>query len=241
MKKASSSSILLWGRHVVMAVLHNPHRHVECVYVTQKDHGLKTQRCPIHVVTPEYLSKQVPHGAVHQNIAVRTVPLKSPDLEDLDPARGMVLLLDGVVDPHNVGALWRSAAVFGAQALVVTKDHCPPLEGVVSKSACGASELVPCISVTNLVRSMDILQKKGFFCIGLAEEGEKSLEKLDLWPLAFVIGSEGSGLRRLVRKQCDCLVSISSSSAFSTLNASVAGALALQEGYRIGVRMGKKV
>jgi 23S rRNA (guanosine2251-2'-O)-methyltransferase len=205
------------------------------VYVTQKDHGLETKRCPIQLVSPEQLGKWLPQGAVHQNIAIRTVPLKQYDLEDLDPARGMLLLLDGIVDPHNVGALWRSAAVFGAQAVIVTKDHCPPLEGVVSKSACGASELVPCIAVTNLVRSMDYLQKVGFFCVGLAEQGDQPLEQLDLWPLAFVVGSEGSGLRRLVRKQCDALVSISCSSAFSTLNASVAGAIALHEGYRIGL------
>ena len=145
----------------------------------------------------------------------------------------MVLILDGIVDPHNVGALWRSAAVFGASALIVTKNHCPPLDGVVSKTACGASELIPCISVTNLVRTMETLKNKGFFCVGLAEEGSVPLETLDLWPLALVIGSEGVGLRRLTREQCDSLVSISSAGAFSTLNASVAGALALQKGFQI--------
>jgi 23S rRNA (guanosine2251-2'-O)-methyltransferase len=226
-------SVVLWGRHVVTAVLNNPNRYVECVYLTHPDPSISTKRCPIHMVAPDQLSKWLPAGAVHQGVAVRTVPLKMPEVQDLDPQKGMVLMLDGIVDPHNVGALWRSAAAFGAQALIVTKNHCPPLEGVVSKTACGASELVPCISVTNLVRTMEILQKNGFFCVGLAEEGSVSLEKLDLWPIAFIIGSEGLGLRRLTRDQCDMLVSISCSETFSTLNASVAGAIALHQGFHI--------
>jgi len=232
--KTSSSSILLWGRHVVTAVLNNPRRHVECLYMVHPDPSVLTQRCPVQSVTSDQLSKWLPPGAVHQGIAIRTTPLKTPCVEDLDPENGMVLLLDGIVDPHNVGALWRSAAVFQAQALIVTKNNCPPLDGIVSKTACGASEIVPCISVTNLVRTMETLQKKGFFCVGLAEEGSLALEKLDLWPLAIVIGSEGLGLRRLTRNQCDALASISCSASFSTLNASVAGALALHQGFHIG-------
>ena len=233
----NNSSVLLWGKHVVQAVLQNPHRHVECLYTlnTIPEPPFNTQRCPIRVVTADQLSKWLPHGAVHQGIAVRTSPLKSPDISELDPKQGMVLMLDGIVDPHNVGALWRSAAVFGASALIVTKNNCPPLDGVVSKTACGASELVPCVIVSNLVRAMETLKTAGFFCVGLAEEGSIPLENLDLWPLALVIGSEGVGLRRLTRQCCDALVSISSAGAFSTLNASVAGAIALQKGFQIGL------
>lgn len=231
---------LLWGKHVVAAVLNNPHRRVECIYMVRPDPGFNTQGRPIKMVTASQLSQWLPEGAVHQGIAVVADPLKTPKVEDLNPQGGMVLLLDGLVDPHNVGALWRSAAVFGAQALIVTKDHCPPLEGIVSKSACGASEGVPCVVVTNLVRTMEILQKKGFFCVGLAEEGSSSLEKLDLWPLALVVGSEGLGLRRLTRNQCDALVSIPSAGAFSTLNASVAGAIALHHGFHVGKGVDKR-
>jgi 23S rRNA (guanosine2251-2'-O)-methyltransferase len=232
----NNSSVLLWGKHVVQAVLHNPHRYVECLYTinTILEASFNTQRCPIRVVTADQLGKWLPHGAVHQGIAVRTNALKAPDISELDPKKGMVLILDGIVDPHNVGALWRSAAVFGASALIVTKNNCPPLDGVVSKIACGASELVPCVVVSNLVRAMETLKTAGFFCVGLAEESSIPLEKLDLWPLALVIGSEGVGLRRLTRQCCDALVSISSAGAFSTLNASVAGAIALQKGFQIG-------
>jgi 23S rRNA (guanosine2251-2'-O)-methyltransferase len=235
-KSKNNPSVLLWGKHVVQAVLHNPDRHIECLYTTSTnpEPPFNTQRCPIRVVTADQLAQWLPRGAVHQGVAVRTSPLNTPDVGELDPKKGMVLILDGIVDPHNVGALWRSAAVFGASALIVTKNNCPPLDGVVSKTACGASELIPCITVSNLVRAMETLKTSGFFCVGLAEEGSIALEKLDLWPLALVIGSEGVGLRRLTRQCCDALVSISSAGGFSTLNASVAGAIALQKGFQIG-------
>jgi 23S rRNA (guanosine2251-2'-O)-methyltransferase len=229
------SSILLWGRHVVSAVLNNPNRRIECLYLTHPESMSLPLGCPpIQKVTPDQLSKWLPEGAVHQGMAVRTSPLRTPEIEDLDAEKGMLLILDGVVDPHNVGALWRSAAVFGVQAMIVTKNNCPPLDGIAAKSACGASEIVPCISVTNLARTIELLQKKGFFCVGLAENGQSSLEKIDLWPIAFVVGSEGAGLRRLTRDQCDMLVSISCDSSFSTLNASVAGAIALHQGFLLG-------
>ena len=234
----SNQSIMLWGKHVVKAILQNPLRHVECIYTVDPETPFKTYGFPVRTVTADQLTQWLPSGALHQGIAVRTVPIKTPDIGDLDPKNGMVLMLDGIVDPHNVGALWRSAAVFGASALIVTKNNCPPLDGVVSKTACGASELIPCIAVTNLVRAMETLQNKGFFCVGLAEEGAVPLETLDFWPLALVIGSEGLGLRRLTRAQCDSLVSISSAGAFSTLNASVAGAIALQKGFQIAQTQG---
>lgn len=174
-----------------------------------------------------YSGPTLPPGAVHQGVIADLFCLPVPTWHNLKADKGFVLVLDEVVDPHNVGALWRSAAAFGAQAIIVTKAHCPPLDGVTAKAACGAVELVPCIQVPNLVQVLKGLKEKGFFCVGLAEDASCSLAECTLTPVVLVVGAEGKGLRRLTKLACDLITSIPTMPNFSTLNASVSGAIAM--------------
>lgn len=179
------------------------------------------------VVPHHVLDRLLPGKVVHQGIAAQVSPIEFQTLDSVSPELGFLLVLDDITDPHNVGALWRSAAAFGAQAIILPKQHCPPIDGTVAKVACGAIEQVPCIRVANLCNTLAALHKKGFFCVGLAEEGEQKLSSLDLWPIALVIGSEGKGLSRLTKTRCQQLISIDHAKDFSTLNASVAGAIGM--------------
>ena len=219
----------------MQSALGNPKRTVETLFVANPKWKQKVDR-PCQDVVAAQLEKWLPPGAVHQGIAAWASPMPPLGLEELEPQKGMILALDGVTDPHNVGALWRNAAAFGAQALLLTQHHRPPLEGSVAKSACGAMECVPYVLVSNLVHGLLVLKKKGFFCVGLGEDGDSPLHTSSLWPVVLVVGAEGKGLRRLTRTHCDVLLSIGCSPTFTTLNASVAGALALYHFYHQGKR-----
>lgn len=223
----SHSSYWYWGKHAVDAILRNPLRSIEALFCTSDQAPSGPAHFPVHRVTSQQLTKLLPHGAVHQGIAVKALVLPDWPEQRMDPSQGHVLVLDSVTDPHNVGALWRSAAVFGLQTVVMTKDRAPDLNGTVAKAACGAMELVPLVRVTNLVRTLEGLKRKGFFVVGLAEKGEVVVDNMPDDPVALVIGAEESGLRRLTKETCDVLVSIPTATNFSTLNASVAGAIAM--------------
>jgi 23S rRNA (guanosine2251-2'-O)-methyltransferase len=233
MSKKHSDASILWGIHAVVSALKNPQRKVEKILVTQDAVAQKIGRPCIHVTATE-LKRYVPDTAVHQGVVAFVSPLEPLSLEDLDPDKGLVLALDEVVDPHNVGALWRSAAAFGAQALILTKHNSPPIDGSVAKSACGAMDCIPYVRVTNLTQALNTLKEKNFFIVGLAEEGAVPLRQSALWPLVLVVGAEGKGLRRLTQAQCDQILSIECAPSFQTLNASVAGALALDHFYHVG-------
>lgn len=232
--------ILIFGVHAAESALRNPARVIRQVFVTENgenrlkdavaarngDGGLK-----LNEVTPRDLDRRLGADTVHQGILLECDPLPEPSLEelaDLPDASGPLLVLDQVTDPHNVGAILRSAAVFGAQGLMMTRRHSPPLGGVLAKSASGALEHVPIILVPNLARALDELGSLAYFRVGLDGTGQKTIEEAPLGGrVALVLGAEGRGLRQLTREHCDVLARISGSGPLASLNVSNAAAVTL--------------
>ena len=232
----------LYGFHAVLAALDNPHRLAERLCLTrnaQAELQRQGRTLPTDLpVRPEILENEeiaglVPPGAVHQGIVLRTSPL--PDLDVFDACEGAnrVVVLDQVTDPHNFGAILRSAAVFGAEALVTTERNSPPLGGALAKAASGGLEKVKIARISNLVRAIEELKELGFEVIGLDGEGEMSLPDMKLSPrVALVLGAEGAGLRRLTREHCDLLARLPAAGDMKSLNVSNAAAVALYELFR---------
>ena len=164
---------------------------------------------------------------MHQGVLLEAQALPPVALDEVDP-NGILLVLDQVTDPQNVGAALRSAAAFGAAGLVMTERHSPPLMGALAKAASGALDIVPIVLVKNLAQTLAELGERGVLRVGLAEEAENSLESAPLTrPLALVLGAEGKGLRQLTREHCDLLCRISTQSTLASLNVSNAAAVAL--------------
>lgn len=173
-------------------------------------------------------------GAVHQGVVLEADPLPLQQLEDwLDrsmPPNAIVVVLDGIEDPHNFGAIIRSAAVFGAAAVVYRRDRAAPLSPIAVKSAAGGVEYVDLIEVTNIARALQALKSKEFWVAGLCESADQTIWEADLkGRLAVVVGGEGKGLQRLVREHCDFLLQIPTTGTIGTLNASVSTAILLAE------------
>ncbi len=233
---SSRSHDWLYGRHAVFAALANPDRQIQKIMATinaAKDFNelISKSGLPLTPSTTSEISTQLPPGAVHQGIAIKVLPLKDVALEDLALDRP-VLVLDQVTDPHNVGAMMRSAAVFNASALIMTRRNSPPLSGVLAKSACGALEHVDVIFVGNLSHALKELGKIGFWRIGLDGQATSSLEEAvgetgNTRPIALVLGAEDKGMRRLTTEQCDELCHITTSGTLASLNVSNAAAIAL--------------
>jgi 23S rRNA (guanosine2251-2'-O)-methyltransferase len=177
--------------------------------------------------TPRDLDRLLGADAVHQGILLEAEPLPPVGLDEVDP-NGILLVLDQVTDPQNVGAALRSAAAFGAAGLVMTERHSPPLMGALAKAASGALDIVPIVLVKNLSQALAELGERGVLRVGLAEEADNTLESAPLTrPLALVLGAEGKGLRQLTREHCDLLCRISTQSTLASLNVSNAAAVAL--------------
>jgi 23S rRNA (guanosine2251-2'-O)-methyltransferase len=179
------------------------------------------------------VARVLPAGAVHQGVALQCEPLPGRKLEDvLEPSEGrrIVLVLDQISDPQNAGAILRTAAAFGVSAVVVQDRHSPPETGVLAKAASGALDIVPVVSVVNISRALEELSKLGFWRIALAADGEGPLKDTTTeGDIALVLGSEGSGIRRLVRENCDAAAYVPMQSAMESLNVSNAAAIALYE------------
>jgi 23S rRNA (guanosine2251-2'-O)-methyltransferase len=233
----------IYGRHAVAAALANPARRIRRVVATR---DLEAELAPLLAAAradvpprPEFveraaLAQLLPEDAVHQGVAIAADPLPRRELQDIvatPPAGGaphVVVLLDQVSDPHNVGAVLRSAAAFAALAVVVPEHGAPHATGVLAKAASGALETVPLVRAGNLVRALDHLKQAGFWCVGLDEDAAQSLDALDLPErVALVLGAEGGGLRRLTRERCDFLVRLPTRGAMASLNVSNAAAVAL--------------
>jgi 23S rRNA (guanosine2251-2'-O)-methyltransferase len=237
--RGGHQSVWLYGRHAVLAALANPERRLERLLLTREmaeRHGAElaaARASKPEILSREELAQRLPAGAVHQGIAALMAPLEEPQLEDVLARCGehaLVLALDQVSDPHNVGAVLRSAAAFGVAGLIVTERHAPAETGVLAKAASGAMELVPLVRAVNLARALDQLKEAGFWLYGLDERGEVGIGDLDLAGRAcIVLGAEGEGLRRLTAEKCDRLVTIPTESKLAALNVSNAAAVAAYE------------
>jgi 23S rRNA (guanosine2251-2'-O)-methyltransferase len=231
--KPSSGTVWLFGRHAVFAALANPARDFRKLCVTQNsaEHlpslpaGLQPQ-----IMDIQDLNRLLPREAVHQGIALEVMPLDDGDLDILMQTGRPVLLLDQVTDPHNIGAILRSAAAFDAAGIVVTKHNAPEETGTLAKSASGALEIVPIVRVANLVQAMEQLKAGGYWVAGMDGKASQTLAEAKLEPkTALVMGAEGSGLRRLTEEKCDLLVKLPISEKMESLNVSNAAAIALYE------------
>jgi len=230
----------LFGRHPVLSALSNPARTLKRLLLAEPPDAelgrrVATLRLPLgpEVVGRAVLDDLLP-GMVHQGLALSVSPLPQVGLPgllaELMDRPAVVIALDHVTDPHNVGAILRSAAAFGAAAVIATSDHAPAESGLLAKSASGALEVVPYLVETNLARALDQLKAANFWCFGLAEDGAKALRAKDAARrTCVVLGAEGQGLRRLTRERCDLLVRLPTRPPITALNVSNAAAVALYE------------
>ncbi|EGQ9180747.1 23S rRNA (guanosine(2251)-2'-O)-methyltransferase RlmB [Vibrio alginolyticus] len=240
------SNEFIYGIHAVKAVLERePERFIEAyVLKGRQDDRLMPilndlQVCGVSIqqMTRKTLDDKA-RGANHQGIIARVKPAKQLNENDIDDILAkhespLLLVLDGVTDPHNLGACLRNADAAGVAAIIVPKDRSAPMNATVSKVACGAAEVVPLIRVTNLARTMRTLQEKGIWFVGTAGEATHDIYQAKLTgPLAIVMGAEGDGMRRLTRETCDDLIKIPMAGSVSSLNVSVASGICLFEAVR---------
>src|SRR6218665_2073432 len=232
--KASAGAVRLWGRHAVEAALKNPERSHRKLWATREGvaslDGELPDNFPIEYAQPADLGRLVARDAPHQGLVLECDPLPDIWLEDVLDAEGgrPLIVLDQVTDPHNVGAILRSAAAFGACAILTQDRHAPPESGVVAKSASGALELVPWVRVVNLARALEEAAEAGYWRIGLAGEAESTLaDALPAGPVALVLGAEGEGMRHNIVQHCDALARLPINEAMESLNVSNAAAIAL--------------
>jgi 23S rRNA (guanosine2251-2'-O)-methyltransferase len=242
---AAEGAFWLYGLHAARAALANPRRKIRRAVVSDRAQtelgpalskaGVETTLAP----GPEGISRLLPPGAVHQGVALLAEPLPPRDLDEVlaeaRPGPRLVAVLDQVTDPHNEGAILRSAAAFGVAAVIVQERHAPPESGALAKAASGGLDLVPRVAVVNIARALEELGRLGFWRIALAADGETTLR--DAAPqgdVAIVLGAEGTGLRRLVRERCDASAFIPMAGAgaagvMESLNVSNAAAIAFYE------------
>lgn len=223
---------MLYGIHSVLEACKGHTRRLSAIYATRNVinmHGaaLRKAECEIIGTPPAKIAAMLPEGAVHQGLAAKAEPLPELGIEDIEP-QGTVLVLDQVTDPHNVGAILRSAAAFNVKALIVPERGSPETGGVLAKTASGGLEHVPFIRVTNLARALEQLNNLGFMTVGFDSEADAPLEEVNLTePLALVLGAEGKGLRRLTCEKCGFLARLDMPGPIKSLNVSNAAVLAL--------------
>ncbi len=232
--RARSGAVRLWGRHAVEAALRNPAREHRKLWATPEGiaslDGDLPPGFPLENAGPDDLARLVARDAPHQGLVLECNPLEELALPDLlDEADGRPLVvLDQVTDPHNVGAIMRSAAAFEAAALVTQDRHAPPEGGVLAKSASGALETLPWVRVVNLARALEEMAEAGYWRIGLDGEADQDLAAaLPAGPVALVLGAEGEGMRQNIAAHCDALARLPISEAIESLNVSNAAAVAL--------------
>ena len=222
-----------WGKHAVAAALDNPDRKVMRAWATREAAGFMQfpDNIPVTLADVADLGRLVPHDAPHQGVVIEAEPLEDLWLADLlneAEEKSTLLVLDQVTDPHNVGAILRSAAAFGALGIVTQDRHSPPEGGVIAKAASGALERVPWVRVVNLARALEEIAEAGFWRIGLAGDVQTDLKDA-LGPprVALVLGAEGPGMRSNTREHCDALARLPITDAVESLNVSNAAAIAL--------------
>ena len=225
----------LYGHHAVTAALANPERKILRLAQAGADDAPAVEGHAWEQVPRDVLESWLPPGAVHQGLAAKVHPLPDRGIEDViaeadSLEHAQVMILDQVTDPQNVGAILRSAAAFGALAVILTERHAAPESGALAKAASGALEHVPLIRVANLTRALELLKKGGFWIAGLAAEAPQTLGEAKLTgKVGLALGAEGPGLRRLTREHCDLLVRLPTGGPIDHLNVSNAAAVALYE------------
>lgn len=240
-KQSMGQSPYIYGLHAVEAALQNPARTLHRLLATRNAWNEISARLAApariepEIVSSEEISRILPPGAVHQGVALHLAPLPEPDLEDAAIGAVRLLVLDQVTDPHNVGAILRSAAVFGAGAVIMTERNSPPLTGVLAKAASGAIEHVKVVKIGNLSQALRSLKNMGFTIAGLDGDSDQALGEMEFrQPVALVLGAEGTGLRRLTKETCDVLAKLPAAGPMRSLNVSNAAAVALYELARRG-------
>ena len=238
-KKRNSNPHYIWGHHAVTSALKNKNRKIKKLYITEKNIpiieklDIKNEH-PFAILTLSEIDKLFANNSTtHQGFVLETLKLKKKSIEDSYNSN-LIIALDQVTDPQNIGAIMRSAKVFGAKSIITTKKHSPGETGSLAKAASGALEFIDFIEVTNLSSTLTTLSKKGFLIIGLDELGESNLNevKIDInQPKVLVMGSEGKGLRRLTKTKCDIMAFIENKAEdnFSTLNVSASAAISLYQ------------
>lgn len=232
--RASSGAVRLWGRHAVEAALKNPERKHRKLWATREGvaslDGELPADFPIEYAQGADLARLVARDAPHQGLVLDCESLPELWLDDVldgDPARPLIVL-DQVTDPHNVGAILRSAAAFNACAILTQDRHAPPESGSLAKSASGALELVPWVRVVNLARALEDAAEAGYWRIGLAGDAPQTLaEAMPTGPVAIVLGAEGEGMRQNIALHCDAKARLPINTAMESLNVSNAAAIAL--------------
>ncbi len=238
MKATSRTNIngyLLYGWHTVRHALSNPSRAKKALYVTKEAQAkLPATSLPVQVVERAALDAALPRDAVHQGIVLQCSPLPAAYLDEaLEGLEKPLVVLDQVTDPHNIGAILRSAAAFGAAGVVVQDRHAPNETAVLAKAASGALDVIPLYRTTNIARALDALKNQGYWCIGFDSGDHPALGRAPLpragftTKTALVFGAEGAGLRRLVAESCDALHRLPTDPAFPSLNVSNAVAVGL--------------
>ncbi len=222
----------IYGFHSVIAALRAPRRKLIRLYATaaaaeRLAEEIAARNIETRILEADEIASRTPRDAVHQGLLLEARPLEPIDISEL-PANGLVLVLDQITDPHNVGAILRTAAAFAVDALVTTERHSPEFTGALAKSASGGLEHVPICSVTNLARALGELGDLGYWRVGLDSEAPQTLATANLSrPLALVLGAEDKGLRRLTREHCDIMARLDLPGAIKSLNVSNACAIAL--------------
>ena len=232
---------VIFGLHAAEAALSNPKRIILCAYLTDNAATklgplIAARKVPVNALLPPELDGLVGGGAVHQGAVLHVEPLEQPTLDEFldglpEDVPAAIAMLDQVTDPHNVGAVLRSAAAFGVAALIVQDRHSPPLSGTLAKAASGALDHVPIIPTVNLSRALERLKEQGFQCFGFDSEGADRFERsASAAPRAvFVFGAEDKGLRRLIREGCDAVYALSAPGPIKSLNISNAAAIVFYE------------
>jgi 23S rRNA (guanosine2251-2'-O)-methyltransferase len=234
--------VVLYGWHPVVEALRNGRRQVRRLLATENSarrlvEELGGLTVPVEIVRPDAINRLVEPDAVHQGLWLEASPLPSPALETLPPD-ALVVVLDQITDPHNVGAIVRTCAAFAVDAIVTTARHSPSATGVLAKSASGGLEHVPFLAVRNLAEALIALGEQGFLRVGFDSDGDVDLGEIAVRrPLAVVLGAEGKGLRQRTRACCDAVGRLDMSGAIKSLNVSNAAAVAL---YALSRRLGPK-
>ena len=241
-QKNTKNMMWIYGKHAVKAAVHNEGREVSRLVILEscKDFveqlDCRSKSLKPEIVDRNFLSALFGKDSIHQGCAALIKNFDELSLEDVlddESDDRPIIFLDQITDPQNIGGILRAAAVFGARAVVMMYTNSPEVTPAISKIASGALELIPLIRIVNLVNSIKLLKKQGFWIIGTAENSEKKLDEIDLrGKNAFIIGSESDGIRRLTRENCDFLVQLPTSGEFTTLNAAQAATVSLYESLR---------